>query len=236
MEYKKLLTFSFDDGVCQDERFIEILNKYNLKATFNLNYALLGLDGHLIINEKRINHTKISPDRVKEIYWGHEVASHTLTHPFLPEQKDEVVVHQVEGDRRSLSELVGYEVRGFAYPGGGVNCNERLEKLLAENTNVEYARTTVPTYNFNLQSRLHLFNPTCALLKDKGELLSLWERFVSTEAEGIQLFYIWGHTYELDVNDDWQFFEDFCKLISNNENVYYCTNIQAFDYIKSKNI
>lgn len=235
MEYKKLLTFSFDDGVCQDERFIEILNKYNLKATFNLNYALLGLDGHLIINEKRINHAKISPDRVKEIYLGHEVASHTLTHPFLPEQEDAIVVHQVEGDRRALSELVGYEVRGFAYPGGGVNCNERLEKLLAENTKVEYARTTVPTYNFDLQSRLHLFNPTCALLKDKGELLSLWERFVSTEVEGIQLFYIWGHTYELDVNDDWQFFEEFCKLISNNPNVYYCTNIEAFDYIKSKN-
>jgi hypothetical protein len=115
------------------------------------------------------------------------------------------------------------------------NCNERLEKLLAENTKVEYARTTVPTYNFDLQSRLHLFNPTCALLKDKGELLSLWERFVSTEVEGIQLFYIWGHTYELDVNDDWQFFEEFCKLISNNPNVYYCTNIEAFDYIKSKN-
>ena len=232
---KKAITFSYDDGIVQDIRLIEIFNKYNLKATFNLNYALLGLDGHLIINEKRINHAKISPDRVKEIYLGHEVASHTLTHPFLPEQEDAVVVHQVEGDRRALSELVGYEVRGFAYPGGGVNCNERLEKLLAENTKVEYARTTVPTYNFDLQSRLHLFNPTCALLKDKGELLSLWERFVSTEVEGIQLFYIWGHTYELDVNDDWQFFEEFCKLISNNPTVYYCTNIEAFDYIKSKN-
>ncbi len=236
MEYKKLLTFSFDDGVCQDERFIEILNKYNLKATFNLNFALLGMEGQLTINEKKINHTKISPDKVKELYKGHEVAAHTLTHPFLPEQADAVVIHQVEGDRKALSELVGYKVRGFAYPGGGVNCNPRLEKLIGENTNVEYARTTVPTYNFDLQSKPYLFNPTCALLKDKDKLLSLWESFISAEAEEIQLFYIWGHTYELDVNDDWQFFEDFCKLISNNKNVYYCTNIEAFDYIKSKNI
>lgn len=236
MEYKKLLTFSFDDGVCQDERFVEILNKYNLKATFNLNYALLGMEGHLIINEKKINHTKLSPDKVKDIYMGHEVAAHTLTHPFLPDQADAVVIHQVEGDRKALSELVGYKVRGFAYPGGGVNCNPRLEKLISENTDVEYARTTVPTYNFDLQSRLHLFNPTCALLKDKDQLLSLWDKFISAETDDIQLFYIWGHTYELDVNDDWQFFEDFCKLISNNKNVYYCTNIEAFDYIKSKNI
>ena len=34
---KKAITFSFDDGVRQDVRLIEILNRYNLKATFNLN-------------------------------------------------------------------------------------------------------------------------------------------------------------------------------------------------------
>ncbi len=33
----KIITFSFDDGVMQDLKIIEILNKYNLKATFNLN-------------------------------------------------------------------------------------------------------------------------------------------------------------------------------------------------------
>ena len=33
---KKAVTFSFDDGVTQDIRAIEILNKYGLKATFNL--------------------------------------------------------------------------------------------------------------------------------------------------------------------------------------------------------
>ena len=37
---KKALTFSYDDGVTQDIRLIEIFNKYNLKATFNLNSEL----------------------------------------------------------------------------------------------------------------------------------------------------------------------------------------------------
>ena len=39
---KKAVTFSFDDGVTQDIRLIELLNKYGLKATFNLNSELLG--------------------------------------------------------------------------------------------------------------------------------------------------------------------------------------------------
>ena len=41
----KYVTFSFDDGVTQDKRLIELLNKYGLKATFNLNSSLFGLKG-----------------------------------------------------------------------------------------------------------------------------------------------------------------------------------------------
>ena len=33
----KALTFSYDDGVEQDIRLVEILDKYGMKGTFNLN-------------------------------------------------------------------------------------------------------------------------------------------------------------------------------------------------------
>ena len=36
----KALTVSYDDGVRQDKRLIEILQKYGLKRTFNLNSGL----------------------------------------------------------------------------------------------------------------------------------------------------------------------------------------------------
>ncbi|HNX14524.1 MAG TPA: polysaccharide deacetylase, partial [Oscillospiraceae bacterium] len=32
---KKAVTFSYDDGVTQDIRLIELFNKYGMKATFN---------------------------------------------------------------------------------------------------------------------------------------------------------------------------------------------------------
>ena len=38
----KAFTFSFDDGVLQDIRFIELINKYGLKCTFNLNSEFFG--------------------------------------------------------------------------------------------------------------------------------------------------------------------------------------------------
>ena len=56
----KAVTFSYDDGVTQDIRLIELLNKYGLKCTFNLNSELLGKNGIL----KLMNRNRISMDRL----------------------------------------------------------------------------------------------------------------------------------------------------------------------------
>lgn len=99
----KALTFSYDDGVTQDVRLIEIFNKYNLKATFNLNSELLGKAGSLPNNGNPINHTKNKAEDVKYIYDGHEVAVHTLTHPYLPQIEDDAeIIRQVERSHKSF--------------------------------------------------------------------------------------------------------------------------------------
>jgi len=139
---KKAITFSYDDGISQDIRLVELFNKYGLKATFNINSELLGKPGKLIRNGVEVRHDKIAPERVATIYAGHEVAAHTLTHPFLPRTADAEVIRQVEEDRKNLSALCGYEVVGMAYPGGGPGGNHdaRVEKLIRENTGIKYAR------------------------------------------------------------------------------------------------
>ena len=60
---KKAVTFSFDDGVTQDIRLIEIFNKYGLKGTFNLNSGFLGLEGTLDRNGRTVRHDKIGADK-----------------------------------------------------------------------------------------------------------------------------------------------------------------------------
>ncbi len=235
MDYKKILTFSFDDGVTQDIRFVEILNKYGLKCTFNLNSEFLGTDGYLMINGKRIEHNKIAPDKVKELYKGHEVAAHTLTHPNLTTLSPEEVIRQVEGDRRNLSNLVEYDVKGFAYPCGGINSNNVVANLIKNNTGVEYARTIVHSYDFAIQKDMFMFKPTLSLTKNKEKLLDMADDFLNSESENIKLLYIWGHSYELDIDNSWSYFEDVCKMLSNKKDILYCTNKQAFEYInKSK--
>lgn len=221
----KAVTFSFDDGVKQDVRLIEILNKYGLKGTFNLNSSVLGLEGQLPYGENKfVRHDKVRACDVKGIYAGQEVAVHTLTHPNLTTLEEETVVYQVEKDRLALSELVGYEVVGMAYPCGGVNNDDRVADILKRRTGVKYSRTITPTGNFDLQNNLYRFNPTIHYGDENG-LFKLGEKFLNLKPDKPQIYYIWGHSYEMDMNlISWERFEEFCKFISGKADIFYGTN------------
>ncbi|MBQ9070954.1 MAG: polysaccharide deacetylase family protein [Clostridia bacterium] len=225
---KKALTFSYDDGVTQDIRLVELFNKYGMKCTFNINSELLGKPGELKIEGKPISHVKIAPSDVCSIYEGHEIAAHTLTHPLLVRvQDDDEVVRQVEEDRKKLSEMFGYNVVGFAYPGGGVNFDSRLSKLIRERTGVKYARTTQTTKSFDLPDNLYEFKPTVHHT-DFDELMRLGKEFLKLDTDSHALFYIWGHSYEFDVHDSWERFEEFLKMMANRDDIFYATNKEAF--------
>ncbi|MBE6636412.1 MAG: polysaccharide deacetylase [Ruminococcaceae bacterium] len=224
----KILTFSYDDGVTQDIRLIELFNRYGMKATFNLNSALLGTPGELIREGKHVWHNKVAASEVRHVYEGHEVASHTLTHPLLPAIEDEEeIVRQVEEDRLALSELAGYEVVGFAYPGGGINYDARVSEILRRRTGVRYCRTTVSSHAFAPQKNLYEFQPSVYHHAEWDTLFSLGERFLALPDEGTQVFYVWGHAYEFDIHDTWDRFEDFLRLMSARPDLCYLTNREA---------
>ena len=223
----KAVTFSYDDGVTQDQRLIKILDKYGLKCTFNLNSGLLGKPGSLVREDVTVAHVKPRACEVRAIYEGHEIAVHTLTHPALSQLSDEEVIRQVEEDRIALSEIAGYEVVGMAYPGGTHVMNEHVADLIRENTGVKYARTTTSTHNFDLQTNLHIFNPTVYHHGEWDKLFALGEQFISLQPDKPQIYYIWGHAYEFDIHGDWERFEQFCQLISGKSDIFYGTNRQV---------
>lgn len=220
---KKAVTFSYDDGVTQDIRLIELFNKYGLKATFNLNSELLGRLNTLERDGRVITHNKNKAEDVRYIYDGHEVAVHTLTHPFLPGIADEQeIIRQVEQDRLNLSELTGYEVVGMAYPCGGPNNDDRTAGIIRENTGVKYARALETNLSFAPQNNLYRFQGTIYHHQQWDQLFEMGEKFLEAE-DGI--FYIWGHAYEFDIFPErWQQFEEFCRMISGKADIFYGTN------------
>ena len=220
----KAVTFSYDDGVLQDKRLIEILNKYGLKCTFNLNSGFLGKSGSLVRNDVTVAHCKPRVCETRAIYEGHEVAVHTIHHPQLTKLSTKKVIREVEDDRKALSDIVGYEVVGMAYPcSTEASQNDRVVSLLQRFTGVQYSRNTVSSYNFEPQADLLRFRPTLHHT-EWNELFRLGEEFVSLKTDKPKIFYIWGHSYEFDISNDWNKFEEFCRLISGKDDIYYGTN------------
>ena len=232
---KKCITFSFDDGVRQDKRMIELMNKYGLKGTFNLNSSLLGLKGGREVNGKFLNNSKVFPSEVKEIYAGHEVAVHTLTHPNLTLEEEEIVIYQVEEDRKRLSELVGYEVRGMAYPCGGVNNDDRTADILKKSTGVEYARTINSNASFNPPKNPYRWHPSVYAVECK-KVFELAEKFLTLETDEPQIFFVWGHSHEFDILDEmtWEKLEEFFQMVSGKEDVFYATNKEALAWLQEE--
>ena len=221
---KKAITFSFDDGVSQDMRVIEIMNKYGLKGTFNINSGKLGLHNEYMAGDRLVYRDILGADAFPKVYEGHELAVHTLKHLNLTTLSDEEVIFQVEEDRKNLEKLGGYPIVGMAYPCGGVNNNEHVAELIRTHTPIRYARTITSTYSFELQKE-HLlqFHATLHFLDAKTE--ETVEKFLALETDKPQLLYIWGHSYELDSADGlWERFEALCRMLSGKEDVFYGTN------------
>ena len=220
-KYRKAITFSFDDGNIDDVRLVEILNKYNLKGTFNLNSSMLA-DNFVwnYENVKDVHHINFSEH--PHLYDGHEVASHTVRHPHLENMSYVVIKNEIELDRIYLKALYGYEILGMALPFG--TYNDDVIKVLKE-AGVLYCRTCEHTYKFDMPNELPLLHPTCHFRYK--ELDKLTDEFLSAETDEDMLFYIWGHSYELVTEEDWEKFEAFCNKIANRNDIYYCTNKEA---------
>ena len=100
----KVLTMSYDDGVVQDRRLVDIFNKHGLKGSFHLNSARLGSAGC------------IATEEVAELYRGHEVSCHGATHALEAQIPRSMVMTEVWNDRLALEDLCGYPVCGMSYP------------------------------------------------------------------------------------------------------------------------
>lgn len=222
----KAITFSYDDGVEQDIRLIEILNRYHLKGTFNLSSELFGQGKWLEREGKRVAQFRITEDKAKQIYKGHEVAAHTLTHVRLPDIADDrEVIRQVEQDRLNLSEIFGYEVCGMAYSCGGKNHDPRTVELIRKYTGIKYARVPQTSKQFGPQEDLYQFKATVRHHTEWDEMCALAEQFLELKSDEPRVLSIWGHAYEFDIYPErWKLFEEFCRMISGREDIFYGTN------------
>lgn len=153
------------------------------------------------------------------------------------------VIYEVLEDRKELEQLMGYPVRGMSYPFG--NTNDFVIETIS-GLGIEYARTVGDTYNYNMpvdllkwQPTIHLFGKTNYIpndtANDSKELAQFYQLTTDfLKANSLALYYVWGHSWEYEgPGNKWTEVERFFKMISENTDIFYTTQIGLVDYINA---
>lgn len=230
----KALTFSYDDGVPQDKRLAEIFDKYGMKGTFNFNCEFV----------RKTNFTK---EEIKEYFLskGHEIAVHGANHRANGNIRPIEGIRDVLDCRLELEEKCERIIRGMAYPDTGI-CHmgnlgsyESIKQYLQE-LDIAYARTlggdndefALPNDFYAWMPTAHHTNPKVMEYADKFLNLDLSTKIYHARRAS-RLFYLWGHSYEFDNDNNWELIEDFCQKLAFKNEIWYATNIEIHDYIKA---
>ena len=223
----KAATFSYDDGGEADKRLVAILDKYGLKGTFNLNSELFGA---------QCWHNRMDELTTYNLFAksNHEIANHGARHTFLAKVPLAEAVKEIVDCRAYLEKKYARLVTGMAYAYDSYN--EGVLGVLPA-LGITYARTTKSTYSFGLPESWLEWNPTCK--HTDARLFELAEKFINGSPESSAknrepwLFYVWGHSFEFDDDDNWEIIEELGKKLSGAKDIWFATNGEICSYVKA---
>ena len=212
---------------------MNLLNQYGIKGTFFLNSGTFGLPGTLTSGGVTVNYSRIEEQHVNMLYtqFGHEVASHSLTHADQRLMDIQQIADEINVDVANLERITGNKVIGYAYPGGFLT--SLMYDGAKNHSSVKYARGITSTYSFGAPSDWYEWTPTCHFLDSQAPTLA--NQFMHTFPMTDQLFYVWGHSFECDLKTNaWASLESLLQQISGDSNVRYYTNGQVYEYYTNR--
>lgn len=195
------VVLSFDDGIVDDRRLVQLLNAYGLRATFFLN----GLfdENSPSFEDEGATVFHLPHRELPTLYAGHEIGVHTWSHPYLPNLSDDDVRQELSKSREWITGLFGEVPYGFAYPFGGYD--QRLARIIQE-SGFHYARTIHHTNDYSLSLTPFMLHPHAHIRS--SQFYGIVEDFLATECNDAPLvLHLWGHSYEFTGHNEWEEFE-----------------------------
>lgn len=235
----KAVTLSYDDGCQPDIRLSQVLNQHGMKCTFNICSYRVDQDPH---------HWYLTSDEIRThlLNHGHEIAVHGADHRANGKQRAIDGIQDVLNCRLGLEKLFGFIIRGMAYPDSGITHFENgasyanISRYLKD-LDIVYARTLRGDNNtFALPDDWHAWVPTAHHSNPK--VLEYIDEFVNLDLTSLyhasrhpRLFYLWGHSFEFDNNNNWELLDIICEKLGGKDDIWYATNIEIYDYVTAYN-
>ena len=207
----KYFIFSIDDGTIYDQKVIEIFNKYHISATFNLNSGLQDFIWYK--DDKPVK--RLSLLKNKDLYKGHEVASHSLTHPHMTMCPDEVLYKEVKEDINNLESIFNKKVSTFAFPFH--DFDERCINFIKDNCGVSCIRVSEIDRSYNFPIDQYHIKMTSINVK---EALSMIDDFINSNGS---LFVFVSHSYDFEFDNTYDELEKLCQKVKQCKDIKVIT-------------
>ena len=203
----KQFVFAIDDGTVFDKKVIDIFNKYGIRATFNLNS---GLQDYVWFKDW-LEVRRLKLDENKDIYDGHEVASHSLTHPYLTSLPDGDVYREVNEDILNLRNVFQCDIYTFSFPFDGYD--ERTINIIKS---LGITHIILPAIDDSFRrpaDTLHIKVTSWNI----DDALNKVKRFI--EDEQAELFVYLSHSYDYEYDGSYDKLEELCRIVSSNKDI-----------------
>jgi peptidoglycan/xylan/chitin deacetylase (PgdA/CDA1 family) len=227
------VTTSWDDGHVYDFAVANLLTTYQLSGTFYI----------APLNGEFPTRARLRDRDIVELSTQFEIGGHTLTHVRLPTASPDVASAEIASGKNYLEDCIGRRLISFCYPGGEYT---PFHMEMVRNAGFQLARTVerhcvdrpsslmeVPT---TFHAYQHLSDGTAALRMATGNpfraarYFSHWDTWAIALFEQVLthggVFHLWGHSWELERQGDWDRLERVMAHISGRQEVTYIANGQ----------
>jgi len=226
---KIIVTTSWDDGHQCDIRLANLLKKYSIKGTFYISPK----DRELAVKDR------LTDAQIVDLGQDFEIGAHTMTHPRLTQVDDKTARQEIVGSKEYLENILHKPVTSFCYPGGQYT---KVHAQIAREAGFKLARTVkrfatiLANDPFALPTTIHAYrhwSDALPILRAVGirrffRCYLNWDDlaivlFERARTEG-GVFHLWGHSWEIEKNDDWDRLERVFDYIVQDPNIQYLTN------------
>jgi peptidoglycan/xylan/chitin deacetylase (PgdA/CDA1 family) len=224
------VTTSWDDGHVLDTKMADLLASHGCKGTFYVSPK-----SHEIRPSKRI-----SKAALRDVDSKFEVGGHTLTHPHLTRVPPSVAVGEITDGKHAVEDVIGHAITSFCYPYGAYR-PEHVEMVGAAGFRVG---RTIRRFNLTTSADPLQMPTTTHAVRRRADgwqvarrtaspvkVIRMWRhwdvlaRRVFEEAqERGGVIHIWGHSWEIEKNSDWERLSSLLGELAGYRNATMVTN------------
>lgn len=175
-ERRPRIGITFDDGFCNVLRHgLETLARHRFRAIEFLVADQLGKSNEWEQREGEVREPLMDPAEVREwLTAGHEIGSHSLTHPFLTRLPRAQAREEIAASRKKLQDLFGRAIEHFCYPYG--DWNETVRDLVQD---AGYKTACTTDFGINMAATPPLALKRITARYPSRNLKAIWSRLAA---------------------------------------------------------